>query len=138
MGRLGGAADEGNEVPARVGLNGSSTILGRESCLQHGEDMREIPQIDVGKAPDVARSTTRIEDDAPGVDRPVDHTETVRADRTDTLGPELARLASRARILEGLVSGDARVLVADLVAGLEALAGSSADVVSLAGRRPTR
>ena len=50
----------------------------------------------------------------------------------------LARLAAKARVVEGLSSGDARILQAELVAELERLAGATAAVVSLSDARRRR
>jgi hypothetical protein len=46
----------------------------------------------------------------------------------------LATLAAKARLLERLLGGDERLLAGELVRGLEALAGPSAEILPLAGR----
>lgn len=50
----------------------------------------------------------------------------------------LVRLAGKARLLERLLSGDERMLAAELRDELEALAGPVAEIVSLTGRRDPR
>lgn len=49
---------------------------------------------------------------------------------------DLVTLAAKARIVEALSGGDVRILAAELREALESLAGPSADVVPIGGRRP--
>lgn len=84
---------------------------------------------DTSSAADATELSTRDAMARPSVDRDLDQ----RVSKAP-IG-DLQRLAAKARIVESMCSGDVRVLAEELRIALEALAGPSASVESLAARR---